>query len=109
MSCAMGVEIDLTGAEWRNLARKTVKKEIMGDEDDSDEEDDDDDESEFDCLVGVLQGLRKRQRVWHNSRRFERDVQHQHLDGGEGVKEGCICAQQVHLEQLMRTVMGFGL
>lgn len=108
LNCSMGVDIDLSGAEWRSLARKTVRKAIMGD-DDSDDDDDDDDDSEYDCLLGVLHGLRKRQRAWHNGRRFERDVQHQH-GGEEGqAKEGCICLPQVQIEQLIRSVMGLGL
>ena len=104
-----GVTVDLSGAEWRNFARKAVRRELIGDEDDESQ-------SQGQSVMGVLEGLRARQREWHSTRRFAGDAHHQHQHeraarGGKGKadKDSCICVVGMHFEQLIKQAGGLGL
>ncbi|KAL6712742.1 hypothetical protein ACLMJK_009680 [Lecanora helva] len=93
--CPMAITLDLSGDEWRVLARKGVRQELCGSSD-SDE-----------SLRKVLQEMRDRQERWHNN--FPRDG-HDHGDGSwrekmdrEGKeKSECICTQILHIDHLRR-------
>ena len=110
LDCPMGVEVDLSGAEWRSLARKAVRREVMGTED----EEDDESERYRGSVMRVLEGLRARQKDWHSSRRWMRDTQHQqqheaHEHHGNSGRDSCMCVQSMYFEQLIRQVQALGL
>ena len=52
--CPMGITIDLSGDEWRTLARKAVAQEVLGNSDSSS------------GLIGTVQKLSERQVLWHD-------------------------------------------
>ena len=68
--CPMGISVDFSGAEWRTLARKAVRKEIWGD-----------DQGDADTVVRVLGGMGVRQQAWHG-RWADELGQHCHGVGG---------------------------
>ena len=61
--CPMAVNIDLSGEEWRTLARKAVRQEVIGSGD-----------SNF-TLLNLLHELRERQSSWHGNLAVRGNVQ----------------------------------
>lgn len=93
--CPMAINVDLNGDEWRMLARKGVRQEVVGSVEGEE------------SLVKLVQEMRDRQMVWHES--FSKGS-HPH-DGNvhsdprnklEGLKEDPICAQLIYIDHLKR-------
>ncbi|CAF9922522.1 MAG: hypothetical protein ALECFALPRED_002115 [Alectoria fallacina] len=51
--CPMAINVDLTGDEWRTLARKAVAQEVLGNS------------QESSGLFGLVQGMKDRRASWH--------------------------------------------
>lgn len=92
--CPMSVNVDLNGEEWRMLARKAVRQEIIGYDDKSD------------CLVRLVQEMRDRQSTWHEplSRGESPDdyIAPDHERCGE--KSEQLCVQMLYIDRLRRTL-----
>ncbi|KAL9103353.1 MAG: hypothetical protein Q9163_001619 [Psora crenata] len=97
IDCPMGISVDLCGAEWRILARKAVRKEVMGNG------------ADYNCLTSVLDAMRDRQIRWHHS--FSHEHEHDVTSDGNSAKarNECICAQVLHIDQLKRLKNDLGL
>ena len=100
VDCPMGVSIDLSGAEWRTLARKAVRKEVFGDRPGDQ------------CLALLLDGMKERQVKWHNSP----DKEHHEQKPGMAPRStdvkganGCICTQVMFIDHLKRSLDALGL
>ena len=96
--CPMALNIDLSGDEWRTLARKAVAHEVLGNSQDPG------------GLFGVVQEMRDRQSSWHE--RFSKDscvASHDadHQQRPEGYNH--ICVQVLQIEHLRRCIEGLGL
>lgn len=96
--CPMALNIDLSGDEWRTLARKAVAQEVLGSSEDPG------------GLFGVVQEMRDRQSSWHE--RFSNDscvASHNadHQQRPEGYNH--ICVQVLQIEHLRRCIEGLGL
>ncbi|KAG8529507.1 uncharacterized protein KY384_006144 [Bacidia gigantensis] len=95
--CPMGMSVDLSGTEWRTLARKAVKQDIWGRTKD-----------QADTMVQVLKEMAARQRIWHGQ--FANDSPHHahnhqqipNLGGQQG--SNCICIQAQQIDKLKREV-----
>ncbi|KAL9630894.1 MAG: hypothetical protein Q9164_006188 [Protoblastenia rupestris] len=100
IDCPMAISIDLSGAEWRILARKAVRKEISGDHPGDQ------------CLASLVDGMKDRQIQWHHNLSKEA---HQHGQGfkqdGNGTRTAneCICTQVMYIDQLKRSLDALGL
>ncbi len=68
----MAVDIELGPADWRRMARKVVRRDILGKEDGTSKEG---------GLVGLLQDMERRQHEWHEKRR-------ESIDQGSPCSEG---------------------
>lgn len=90
--CPMAINVDLGGEEWRMLARKSIRQEVLGNNEDSL------------CLQSIIQQMRDRQAMWHG-RSTHNDF---HVDCTElGQKEQNsqrICAQIAHIDTLKKMV-----
>lgn len=93
--CPMAITVDLNGDEWRVLARKAVRQEVVGSVDGNE------------SLVNLVQEMRDRQLVWHES--FSKGS-HPH-DGNAhndprnqpaGRKDDPMCAQLMYIDHLKR-------
>ena len=96
--CPMALNIDLSGDEWRTLARKAVAQEVLGNSQDPG------------GLFGVVQEMRDRQSSWHE--RFSKDAcvashNNDHQQRPEGYNH--ICVQVLQIEHLRRCIEGLGL
>ena len=96
--CPMALNIDLSGDEWRILARKAVAQEVLGNSQDPG------------GLSRVVQEMRDRQSSWHE--RFSKDscvASHNadHQQRPEGYNH--ICVQVLQIEHLSRCIEGLGL
>ena len=96
--CPMSLNIDLSGDEWRILARKAVAHEVLGNSQDPG------------GLFGVVQEMRDRQSSWHQ--RFSKDscvASHNadHQQRPEGYNH--ICVQVLQIEHLRKCIEGLGL
>ena len=96
--CPMALNIDLSGDEWRTLARKAVAHEVLGNAQDPG------------GLFGVVQDMRDRQSSWHE--RFSKDAcvashNADHQEQPEGYNH--ICVQVLQIEHLRRCIEGLGL
>lgn len=58
----MGIEVELGADDWRRMARKIIRRDILGREDGS---------AEGGGLMGLIQDIEKRQRGWHEKQREE--------------------------------------
>ena len=100
LDCPMGISIDLSGAEWRTLARKAIRKEVVGDHPGDR------------CIALVLGKMKERQMKWHGE--FSRDG-HQHEnstppdDSSARTSNRCICTQVMYIDQLKKSVEALGL
>ncbi|KAI9880337.1 MAG: hypothetical protein M1830_003948 [Pleopsidium flavum] len=52
--CPMRIEIELAPDDWRKMARKVIKRDILGKEDGSEV-----------GMIGLVQDMEKRQQTWH--------------------------------------------
>ena len=96
--CPMGINLELSGDEWRVFARKTVRKEVYGPGDHN--------------LTQILQEMKDRQQKWHS--RYNGTLhQHAPMEGMEHVKgngnKPCICIQGIFIDRLRQTLDNFGL
>ena len=96
--CPMALNIDVSGDEWRTLARKAVVQEVLGNSQDPG------------GLLGVVQEMRDRQSSWHD--RFSKDLcvashNADHQQRAEGHNH--ICVQVLQIEHLRRCIEGLGL
>ena len=55
----MGIEIELAPDDWRRMARKVIRRDILGKEDRS---------SSDPGMLGLIQDMEKRQHTWHEKR-----------------------------------------
>ena len=96
--CPMALNIDLSGDEWRTLARKAVAQEVLGSSQDPG------------GLSGVVREMRDRQSSWHE--RFSKDscVASHNADHQQHPKGySHICLQVLQIEHLRRCIEGLGL
>ena len=99
VDCPMAINIELSGQEWRTLARKTVAKEVFGSPGDQ-------------SLAQILEEMRDRQIQWHTKYNGEL---HQHRpvgeieDDREHGKNGCVCLQVVYIDKLRLALDTFSL
>lgn len=90
--CPMSISIDLSGDEWRLLARKAVHQEIHGGDG-------------ADSVMGVLEQMRTRQEGLHQ--RFASEVYapgHGHYDDGAGKSGEHMCLQINYIENLKKSL-----
>lgn len=96
--CPMAVNVDLSGDEWRTLARKAVAQEVLGNSQGSR------------GLIGLVQEMRDRQTSWH-----ERNSKGQctafrstdHEQSAENIDH--LCVQVIHIDHLKRSLEVLGL
>ena len=91
--CPMGINVDLSGDEWRTLARKAVAQEVLGNSQGSP------------GLVGLVQEMKDRRVSWRE--RFSTGLCTEvHTAGHQHSTEhpDHLCAQAVHLESLKRSL-----
>ena len=96
--CPMSINVDLSGDEWRTLARKAVAQEVLGNSQGSP------------GLVGLVQAMNDRRVSWRE--RFStglctefRTAGHQHSTE----HPDHLCAQAVHIENLKKSLEALGL
>lgn len=88
----MGMNIDLSGEDWRMLARKGVRQELFGSSETRE------------SLLRLMEETRNRAPIWHN--KFSKDGHGQHGDGqnhnrsengepGENPETKCIQITQI--------------
>ena len=58
----MGIEVELGADDWRRMARKVIRRDILGREDGS---------AERGGMMGLIQDIEKRQHRWHQKHREE--------------------------------------
>ena len=93
--CPMAINIDLDGDEWRMLARKPIRQEVMG-IDGNDE-----------CLRNLIREMRTRQAAWHGRCSSSEHAHEDHNNDTSRYEqrgETCndICTQILHIDQLQR-------
>ena len=93
IDCPMAVTIELDGDEWRVLARKAVRQEVVGGLKTSE------------SIINLVQEMRDRQLLWHGTCARGENLH----DGGmhdtaanisNGKKDGHICAQLVQISNI---------
>ena len=100
LSCPMGINVDLSGAEWRIIARTAVRKEIFGDDTGNEN------------LSRIMDDMRERQVRWHNTFPRENHTHDQAAAPGSEREQGlsdCICTQLLYIDRLKRSLKGLGL
>lgn len=58
--CPMAVEVELAADDWRRMARKVIRRDILGREDGA---------AEPGGVMGLIQDIEKRQHSWHEENR----------------------------------------
>lgn len=87
--CPMSISIDLSGDEWRLLARKAVHQEIHGAE----------------GAVAIVQQMRNRQEEWHKRFAFEVHAPgHSHNDEEVGKAGEHTCVQVNYIDNLKKAL-----
>lgn len=98
IDCPMGITIDLTGSEWRTLARNAVRKEIFGER------------AGDECIAKLVDETKERQVRWHNKFAMEHG-RHEHVmqlnENGEA--EGFECTGMLYIKRLRELVDSLGL
>lgn len=98
LDCPMAISVELSGDEWRTLARKAVAQEVLGNTQSSR------------GLVGLVQEMKDRQASWHERNRkrqctgFHSADQHQSAETPDH-----LCVQNIYVENLKRTLEALGL
>ena len=78
--CPMGIEVELGADDWRRMARKIIRRDILGREDGS---------AEPGGMMGLIQDIEKRQHKWHAKHREEdRRVPDSPCSEGDGTRHG---------------------
>ena len=100
LSCPMGISVDLSGPEWRIIARTAVRKEVFGDDTGNEN------------VATLLDGMKERQVRWHSMFSTDSHI-HEHSaasvnDGERGGSE-CICTQVLYIDRLKRALKDLGL
>lgn len=96
--CPMAINVDLSGDEWRTLARKAVAQEVIGNSQSSR------------GLIGLVQDMRDRQASWREQFPKNQCVGlhgADHQRNAEG--PGHVCVQVVYLDNLERSLEALGL
>lgn len=76
----MGVEVELAADDWRRMARKVIRRDVLGREDGS---------AEPGGMMGLIQDIEKRQHSWHEKNRAEnRGVPGSPCSEGDGNRHG---------------------
>lgn len=91
--CPMAVTIELDGDEWRVLARKAVKQEVVGGF------------KTGESIINLVREMRDRQLLWHGTcaqgENLHRGRMHETaVDHSNGKKDGHICAQLVQISNI---------
>ncbi|KAK4697726.1 hypothetical protein P7C71_g392, partial [Lecanoromycetidae sp. Uapishka_2] len=97
--CPMSVSIDLSGDEWRLLARKAVHQEIYGEK-----------AAGHQSLMALLHKMRDRQEGWHH--RFTSEVHtpgHNHSDEEARKSNEHICVQVTQIHNLKKSLEMLGV
>lgn len=96
--CPMAINVDLSGDEWRALARKAIAQEVIGNSQGSR------------GLIGLVQDMKDRQVSWHT--RFS-NRQCTALHGADHQQKAetpdHLCVQIVYTDNLKRSVEALGL
>ena len=95
--CPMGITIDLTGAEWRTLARNAVRKEIFGDH------------AGDECLAKLVEARRERQVRWHNKFSMEQGRTEHAMHDEQGAGKSFECTGVLYIKRLREMLDGLGL
>ena len=96
--CPMGIDLELSGQEWRLLARKAVSREVNGG-------------SGQTGLFQIITDMRTRQIAWHSHHLHHNP----HHNIGEDWRnrsengEGCICVQVVFIDRLLLMLQGLDI
>lgn len=94
--CPMALNIDLSGEDWRMIARKAIRQEILGNTDSNE------------GLAGLVDAMRNRQTIWHE--RYASEVHaagHDHsaaTHGQNGDEANRICVQVAYIDQLKKSL-----
>ena len=89
LDCPMGINLDLSGDEWKVLAKRTVRKEIFGPGEPN--------------LAQIIQEMKDRQQQWHS--RYQHSLpQHTAVNRAEHKEEtkdnACACLQGLLIDRL---------
>ena len=99
--CPMAISIDLSGDEWRTLARKAVRQEVVGNVDSTD------------SLIALTDAMRKRQENLHEIFQSDTHVACRDQDVATNVQIGdkshSSCLQITFIDQLRRSLEAFQL
>ena len=96
--CPMAINVELSGDEWRTLARKAIGQEVVGNSQSSR------------GLVGLIQEMRDRQTSWRERfstsqcRGFHSVDQHQSSEASDH-----LCVQDLYIDNLRRALEALGL
>ena len=94
----MGITIDLTGSEWRTLARNAVRREIFGER------------AGDECIAKLVDETKERQVRWHNKFAREQGRQEHVMQLNEnGEAEGFECTGMLYIKRLRELVDSLGL
>ena len=94
--CPMAVNIELSGEDWRMIARKAIRQEVLGST------------GSNDGLEGLVDAMRNRQTTWHERYTSEFHVAHHDHNTGasmdNGDKANKICLQVAFIDQLKKSL-----
>ena len=96
--CPMAINVDLSGDEWRTLARKAIAQEVIGSSQGSR------------GLIALVQDLKDRQTPWHkrcSNRQCTAFHSADHQQNAETPDR--LCAQIMYIDSLKRSVETLGL
>lgn len=98
IDCPMGITIDLTGPEWRTLARNAVRKEMFGQR------------AGDECIAKLVDETKERQIRWHNTCAMEHGRQEHVMQLNEnGEANGFECTGMLYVKRLREMVDNLGL
>lgn len=75
----MGVDIELGADDWRRMARKVVRRDVLGKEDGS---------AEVGGMVGLVRDIERRQRSWHAKNLCDKSLYEEGRGSGSPGPEG---------------------
>ncbi|KAL2045332.1 hypothetical protein N7G274_002415 [Stereocaulon virgatum] len=94
--CPMAVNIELSGEDWRMIARKAIRQEVLGST------------GSNDGLEGLVDAMRNRQITWHERYKSELHVAHHDHNTGASMendgKANKICLQVAFINQLKKSL-----